>query len=550
MKHGGLVTGLFLLLLGSMGFAARLWSSTLNFDPGFVFSHTPAETGPPLTSGVTLILVDGLRLDASRRMPTLNALRESGADIEARVGTPSFSRPGRATIAAGAPPDIHGVTTNRQTRRLTIDNLFRRVGAMGGTCRVAGSRIWPSLFGDDLVICGVYREAEAKEGPGAFFRQAPEVRASQRDGLAFVLLRPATLRIADILSTDFAAHEYGGASDEYAAEVARTDHDLAEVVGRLDLSKQTLVVTADHGHRDAGGHGGEEPEVLAIPIVMVGAGIRPSTKGVANQADLAPTIAALLGTALPAGSSGRPLVSVLAADDAKLELVRRASAVQEAAFERAVAARFGHPAGEDGERASLASRDAYRDAEMSRRLPLALVLAMAVLLVALSAALFARPDAMGVVTGVLVAGLTFLGFERWLMPSLSFSAINYDEMLVRFFARIMAVAALGMLTSMTSAVLAARFFRHQWGEKPPSGLAGVVGLLGSAALAEATIAAWLHHGLLLPLALPGPDRIVEAFALALSTTSVALTSLAAVAILRALEARSRAPGARPTLFRT
>ncbi len=159
MKRSGLFVGLLLAVIGSAMFALRLWSSVLHFDPGYVFSHQAVPTGSPLSTGVTILLVDGLRLDASHRMPALNALRGRGASIEATVGTPSFSRPGRATIVVGSSPDIHGVTTNRQKRAIPLDNLIRRVGAMGGTCRVAGSKIWSGLFGEDIARCGVYRRS-------------------------------------------------------------------------------------------------------------------------------------------------------------------------------------------------------------------------------------------------------------------------------------------------------------------------------------------------------------------------------------------------------
>src|SRR5947207_1315105 len=118
MKSAGVLVGLLCCAVASVAFASSLWGWVLNFEPGFDFTHAPVPTGAPLTSSVTILLVDGLRLDASRRMPTLNALRSRGSDIEAQVGTPSFSRPGRATIAVGAPPSVHGVTTNRQNRAL------------------------------------------------------------------------------------------------------------------------------------------------------------------------------------------------------------------------------------------------------------------------------------------------------------------------------------------------------------------------------------------------------------------------------------------------
>ena len=535
VNRTGVVLGLLGCLAASVGFASRLWDWVLNFDPGFAFTHQPAPTGFPLTSSVTILLVDGLRLDASRHMPALNALRGRGADIEAQVGTPSFSRPGRASIATGAPPAIHGVTTNRQKRALAMDNLIRRVSAMGGTCRVAGSKIWSGLFGADIALCGVYREGKGKEGPGMFVSQVPEIRASQTEGLAFILQHPANLRIADIISTDFAAHEYGGTSPEYQAEVLRTDQAIADLARRLDLSKETLVVTADHGHRDVGGHGGAEPEVLAIPVVMVGAGIKPSTTATATQADIAPTVAALLGTALPAGSSGSPIGSVLLADEGKLTVLREASALQERAFDQAVADRLGiRTASEIRDWSALVH--AYREARMSERTPVALLLAALVIAFTMASIGFARPDAVGLTIGVVVGVMAFWGAIRWWLPVMSFSAINYDELLVPFFVRVAALAAGITLVSILTALLAGHLSRGRANRGSPSSLAGSTGLIGCAALAVAILASWLHHGLLLPKALPGPDRLVEAYALTLSLTGVSLTSLLIVAILWALEA--------------
>ena len=152
--------GLVVALASATLFATKMWSWVLHFDPGFAFTHQAVPTGAPLSSGVTILLVDGLRLDGSKTMPALNALRARGASIDAVVGTPSFSRPGRATIAVGAPPAIHGVTTNRQKRAISLDNLIRRVGEAGGTCRVAGSKIWSGLFAADIARCGVYQRSE------------------------------------------------------------------------------------------------------------------------------------------------------------------------------------------------------------------------------------------------------------------------------------------------------------------------------------------------------------------------------------------------------
>ena len=68
---------------------------------------------------------------------------------------------------------------------------------------------------------------------------------------------------------------------------------------------------------DHGGHGGVELEVVEVPLVLAGAGIRPG--GLVSGArleDVAPTIAALLGMPAPGHSDGLPLVDALAIDGA------------------------------------------------------------------------------------------------------------------------------------------------------------------------------------------------------------------------------------------
>lgn len=513
-----------------------MWAWVLDFDPGFEFRNTAAPTGPPSSASVTILLVDGLRLDASRRMPALNALRADGADIEAQVGTPSFSRPGRATVAVGAGPAVHGVTTNRQTRAIPLDNIIRRVGAIGGACRVAGSKIWSGLFGKDIQGCGVYREGEGKEGPGAFVRQVGEVRASQEAGVAFVLEKPAMLRIADIISTDFAAHEYGGTSPEYLAEVERADALLATLVQGLDLSKETLVVTADHGHRDAGGHGGEEPEVLAIPIVMAGAGVLAGTSAKASQADIAPTVAALLGAPLPAASSGRPIESVLVLDEGRRTLLHGAAFAQQAGFERAVGERLGLAADPAGRTDFVSLAFAQRDERKQRRLPILVLLLVGIPSITLMLVHFSRASAIGLWTGAVAGALALAGPLRSRIPAMSFSAINYDEMLLPFFERVMSLAAVLTLVAALAAVAAGRGFRRGPGPQSPFDTAAAMGLVLSAALGLATGCWWWNFDLLSPLTLPGPDRLVEAYSLTLSTLSASVTALALLAGLRLLEA--------------
>ena len=75
-------------------------------------------------------------------------------------------------------------------------------------------------------------------------------------------------------------------------------------------------MVSDHGQIDRGGHGGNEPVTLVEPFVLAGAGVKPGTYADIQMVDVAPTLAVLLGTNLPASGEGQPLLEMLNASEA------------------------------------------------------------------------------------------------------------------------------------------------------------------------------------------------------------------------------------------
>jgi hypothetical protein len=70
-------------------------------------------------------------------------------------------------------------------------------------------------------------------------------------------------------------------------------------------------VLSDHGQIDRGGHGGPEPVTLVEPFVLTGAAVKPGDYGNVNMVDVAPTLATLLGTNIPASNEGHVLTDML-----------------------------------------------------------------------------------------------------------------------------------------------------------------------------------------------------------------------------------------------
>jgi len=186
-----------------------------------------------------------------------------------------------------------------------VDHLFaaaRRAGLRSG---IAGSTGWGTLFPGSPDARILVEDPHDYRNAEAAYRTSADVTAA---ALRF-LDQDLQLVLVHLPSVDILGHGFGGTSAQYAEAARRVDGHLAAILQAVDLATTTAIVTADHGHIDTGGHGGWETVVKQVPLVLAGAGVRRGVRGGdVRQADIAPTVAALLGTAIPAHSQGRPLV--------------------------------------------------------------------------------------------------------------------------------------------------------------------------------------------------------------------------------------------------
>jgi hypothetical protein len=267
---------------------AESYESELNVSrPAVLAVAAPA---PPQRHGASArlvwVLVDGLRLDASRRMPVLNRLRAEGVDVVARSEFPSYSGPNYVAQASGIEPAAAGVLSNGYPEELRLDSVFRRA-------KLAGLRTAVVTTDDDESLRDPYR---------SWIDESRRADTLER-------LPSADLLLVHIDYPDEAAHDYGTRSPEYRESVARVDAFLGRLVQTFDPARDVLVFSSDHGNLTRGGHGGTEPEVEKIPIVFWGAGVLPDPRHrVSRGRDVAPTIASLLGVGPLRHATGRPII--------------------------------------------------------------------------------------------------------------------------------------------------------------------------------------------------------------------------------------------------
>jgi len=320
---------------GSIFWALHLNSAINNFRSPI--TNTPPQPGEPLgdplTRRVVFVLIDGLRDDTSNNpetMPVLNSLKDKGASATIHSSTPSFSTPSYGVLMTGAwqyLSDVPAMNLDYEVIPvMTQDNIFSAAARSGMKAAVSGYNWFEKLIPEADLYAGFFT-------PG-------EDEAADLDVMAAALLwldDPAyQLVLIHIDQVDHIQHVYGALSAETTQAASNADEYLAQILAKLDLEQDTLLICSDPGHIDQGGHGGSEAIVLQQPLILIGAGVNPGKYTDINQVDIAPTIAALLGTNLPASALGKARTEMLYLTGTQLKTITDATEAQQTRLADAV----------------------------------------------------------------------------------------------------------------------------------------------------------------------------------------------------------------------
>ncbi|HMG22012.1 MAG TPA: hypothetical protein VK607_11860, partial [Kofleriaceae bacterium] len=288
-----------------------------------------------------------------------------------------------------------------------------------------------------------------------------------------------------------------------------------------DLSRDAVIVTADHGHVEPGGHGGAEPEVSHVPLVLAGAGIAPGAIALDPRlVDVAPTVAALLGVPAPGHAEGRTLVELL-------ELPAGAAARRIAADE--ARGRAVHAAIAAG-RAGAARPEPVR---------LALALAGIALAVGLARAL-ARRGALAVSLPGAAAGA--LGFVAIALAAAAATGGRMSPSYVPSLARVERLGAIAVALAIALQVIASWLAVRRAADRLAMATGVALVGLGAALGCVGLVRAWFSPP---HLEVPPPFWMVAVPALDLAAASCALgaaitLAIAALTVRRRSAARSSA----------
>jgi hypothetical protein len=415
--------------------ATYSWNQVVDYRSPYAKESLP-KSRPGTSDGLTrskrvvYVIVDGLRDDVSRKMPTLQRLRGLGFDGTVVTGQPSLSFPNWTTMLSGAPQRISGVNTNWFEGPVPVETLVDVAVREGKMAVVSAPKDFEMLYGVQRVgrvflkdwVKDAYMSSEIVDNAISLSREASP-----------------TLVIVHVPDIDEAGHAFGGASKEYLAVARKVDGDIGRLVGALQDGDTSFVIVSDHGHIDTGGHGGWEPEVIDVPAIFAGAGVRFG-KGTGTLDQVAPTVAFLSGLAVPRNGVSAPLDVMTAAPD----LSRFSEQRKEALTSYIRVVQRGLPAGATKVTTPATVKDAAAGfavvtddrlaVERAERIPQALALAGAALVVLVAIGLLSWRGLVSAAAGTVFYYLVYNGLffllhgYRW-----SLSSFNSEDLLKAFF---------------------------------------------------------------------------------------------------------------------
>jgi hypothetical protein len=414
-KSASIIIGIFICLI-VIGIS-YLWATSL-MDSVYAY-RSPLHNSPPIpgielgqrnTRSFVIVLIDALRYDTSMDanvMPFLDQLRSTGAYAMMHSKPPSYSEPGYSTILTGAWPDLNdGPAVNLDypdIPTLTQDEIYSAAHRAGLKTAISAFNWFEKLIPQEAVSASFYTTGEDRVAD----REVTDAVLPWLPGGQYQLV------LIHIDQVDYAGHHEGGPMDpRWDAAATRADGLLKEIALAMDLTQDTLLVISDHGQINQGGHGGQDPITLLEPFVLAGKGVIPGRYPDVQMVDVAPTVAAILGTNIPATSQGHPQIAMFDFSLAQVNQIKTALVDQQAQLVRAYQTAINHPVSvttsDDIVSASQVAMQIARQSVLdNQRLPRGLIAIVLVFLFINLVAWSARPNYGWMVLAVLVYLVVF-----------------------------------------------------------------------------------------------------------------------------------------------
>lgn len=279
-------------------------------------------SGDNAAQHVLVIGIDGVRWDVLTEVetPALDQLAAEGFALPVRVDdrNPTISGPVWSTVASGVYSDQHLIRGNDLHGHALADHpdFLTVVAAADDDVAPAAFASWPQLVSEEaggpIFAGGGFCPADAveiDESKMALSQLADEAVTGR--AARHLLRADARLTFSYLGHVDAVGH-HEGVTGNYRAAVARADEQVDVLLAAIEARPQraseqwTIIAVTDHGHLDAGGHGGDSDLERGAWIIASGGGLAGVT--VADHADIHPQVLSRFGVTPSEHVQGRAWV--------------------------------------------------------------------------------------------------------------------------------------------------------------------------------------------------------------------------------------------------
>jgi hypothetical protein len=237
----------------------------------------------------------------------------AGGTVGTPTEQPTVSGPGWSSVQTGVWKNDHGVTENDVTftngNFLAFPSYLKLVESQfTSNVQTSGIVSWNAINTNIFATSGIDSRTPTSGNDAAVATAA----VSQLSNLSNRLHGAMFAYFGDV---DHAGHESGAYSPEYHAATAGVDTRVGQLLtairSRSSFANENwqIVLITDHGHRPAGGHGGQTALERTIPLLVssktVTAGSISTSLVAPSQIDVATTVLDHFGIAPPAYMLGQ-----------------------------------------------------------------------------------------------------------------------------------------------------------------------------------------------------------------------------------------------------
>lgn len=263
---------------------------------------TPVGLEQP-TEQLLLIVLDGVPqsvFDDANRMPFMAAFAEQGVKVPVHTSDLTLTGACVKEMATGRHAAPMDAILNWDVKNEVKNDPFYHAANRGDSVAFTGFYVWSNLYPDPM-----FTHETSPDYGFEDISEADDYALNVVDG--WVENDTHHLMVAHLGGTDHAAHIHGLESPVYDERMRTLDHQLEELLASVP-SDWTVLVTADHGVTNYGGHAlGTGPAAEEVYLFAKGRGIADpiSLEDPIQQRDISMLMSALLHLPLPASSDAR-----------------------------------------------------------------------------------------------------------------------------------------------------------------------------------------------------------------------------------------------------